>query len=72
MLSFKPSELLLNMEDFDCGHNMFMAIDLMERISHLKTGVTFTNMWLSLHRAAGVVHGDLNNPPPNPILFNID
>ena len=69
MLSFKPQELLLNMEDFDYGKKTFMAMGLMEHISHWQTGITFTNMWLSFHRAADVVHGDPTNPLPNPILY---
>ena len=44
MLSFKPQELLLNMEDFDYGANIFMAMGPMEHISHWKTRVTFTDV----------------------------
>ena len=60
------------MEDFDYGKNTFMAMGLMEHISHRQTGVTFADVWISFHRAADAVHGDPKNPLPNPILLNTD
>ena len=60
------------MEDSAYGKKTFMAMGLMEHISRLQTRITFTNMWLSFHRAADAVHGDPNIPLPNPMLLNTD
>ena len=72
MLSCRPHEICLNKEDFDYAQNMVMAVDLIENISHLQTGFTFADMWLSFRRVANMVHGNPNNPLSNPILLNTD
>ena len=49
-----------------------VSMGLMEHIHHWQTGVTFTNVWFSFHRAADAVHDDPKNSLPTPSLIITD